>query len=91
MNTIMNLQGMKPGKVLEFAEWFTTFKGPLCFLFQGSRSQASHPRKPESSETLFENFKSCTSLSHLISCVVCVGRDKVCLIKNNNSSSNKQS
>jgi hypothetical protein len=22
---------MKPGKVLELAEWFPTFKGPLCF------------------------------------------------------------
>jgi hypothetical protein len=31
MNTIMNLQGMKTGKVLELAEWFPTFKGPLSF------------------------------------------------------------
>jgi hypothetical protein len=64
MNTIMNLKGMKPGKVLELAEWFPTFKGPLCFLFQGSRSKASHTRRPESSETLLEN-------------VVCIGTDKV--------------
>jgi hypothetical protein len=42
MNIIMNLQGMKPDKVLELAEWFPTFKGPLCFFVSRVKESKHH-------------------------------------------------